>query len=192
MWVSKNKLNILYRATESGKRPVEDGPPTPDARPDFKNRKKTIKPKNKSEATGVIHHIEWSSRYIPLLTRSREELQVSLRHHRFFVAIDRNQTRVRFFKESVDINMLTLFLESNTPYNELILLIDGQVEQPYSVWETYQNNSALLYQKLLSRQISGHPRQISSTRYIESAPVDDTHQLWNAVYNQVDDEIEED
>ena len=192
MWDSEKKLNILYRATKLGKRPVEDGPPTPEARPNFKHKKESPKNPEKKPKTGMIHHIEWSSRHIPLLTLSHAELQNSLRYHRFFVAIDRDQTKVRFFNESSDINMLTLFLEDETPYNELILLIDGQVEQPYNVWETYKNNKELLYQKIISRQVSGHPRQIASTRYLESEPLNDTHQLWNAVYTQVNDEIEED
>ena len=117
MWDSQKKLKILYRATKLGKRPVEDGPPTPEARPKFKNKKESLKNPKKKLETGMIHHIEWSSRYIPSLTLSHVELQNSLRHHRFFVAIDCDETKVRFFNESPDINILTLFLEDDTPYN---------------------------------------------------------------------------
>ena len=156
--------------------------------PKFTNRKK--KEIESTIETGMVYHIECSTRHLPQLTLNREELDTSLRHHRFFLAINREKTRIRFFSETTDINMLVIFLNNDTPYNNLILLIDGHVEQPYNVWEDYQQNFVLFYQKVISRQISGHPRQVASIRIIDSASINDTHLLWNAVYVPIDDDIE--
>ena len=193
MWESQKRLNILYRAAESSKRPREEdeGVPTPEANPKFKSGGKQRKRETTIER-GMIYHIECSSRRRPFLTLHREELDASLSHHRFFLAVNRQRTRVRFFNETADINMIFRFLNDDTPYNNLILLIDGQVEHPYSVWEEYNQNLDLLYQKIVSRQVSGHPRELSSTRIIDSASLDDTHQLWHAVYvpDVIPDEID--
>ena len=198
MWYSQKKLEILFRSAAASSSSNNDEPPptppTPKHRP-FGKQQKTTDDTTVKNTGSKIYHIECTTRHFIVLSRNEDESRDTYIPIRFFVAINSNRTRVRFFKHPSNTIHYTLaqFLGNNTQYNDFILKFDNAIEHDYSVWEDMQRDRNILYQKILRRTTETHSREVSEINIIEEDDITNTHALWQAVFPQPPvDEIEED